>query len=211
MILKVSLDLPGDGTYLRIARRIGHTLLEDLGVVDQDIADIEFIVGELCTNVVRHAQTTVDSRFLVALEYHADRVAIIVEDKGVGFSSQDIRDVGATRPDRMGPTALAALACNWSGRWPTTSRSSPRTRTGQRCSPRRRCTTRRARTPAMPQNWIKQTAARSKFLPARPASSAPCAAAARRAMSAAPRRSHKKPCHLTRTSASVSRNSPALM
>lgn len=102
MILKVSLDLPGDGTYLRIARRIGHTLLEDLGVIDQDVADIEFIVGELCTNVVRHAQTMGDSRFLVILEYHADRVAIIVEDKGVGFSLGDVRDVGATRPDQDG-------------------------------------------------------------------------------------------------------------
>lgn len=102
MILKVSLDLPGDGTYLRIARRIGHTLLEDLGVIDQDIADIEFIVGELCTNVVRHAQTAGESRFLVVLEYHANRVAIIVEDKGVGFSLGDVRDVGAVRPDQDG-------------------------------------------------------------------------------------------------------------
>jgi anti-sigma regulatory factor (Ser/Thr protein kinase) len=102
MIFKVSLDLPGDGTYLRIARRIGHTLLEDLGVIDQDIADIEFIVGELCTNVVRHAQMTGDSRFLLVLEYHSDRVAIIVEDQGLGFSSQDVRDVGAVRPDRDG-------------------------------------------------------------------------------------------------------------
>ena len=102
MILKVSLDLPGDGTYLRITRRIGHTLLEDLGVIDQDIADIEFIVGELCTNVVRHAQSASDGRFLVVLEYHADRVAIIVEDKGVGFSAQDVRDVGAVRPERDG-------------------------------------------------------------------------------------------------------------
>lgn len=102
MILKVSLDLPGDGTYLRIARRIGHTLLEDLGVIDRDIADIEFIVGELCTNVVRHAQTTDASRFLLILEYHADRVAIIVEDQGRGFSPQDIQDVGSVRPDRDG-------------------------------------------------------------------------------------------------------------
>ena len=109
MILKVSLDLPGDGTYLRIARRIGHTLLEDLGVIDQDIADIEFIVGELCTNVVRHAQTTDDSRFLLVLEYHADRVAIIVEDQGLGFSSQDIRDVGSVRPDRDGTERIGGF------------------------------------------------------------------------------------------------------
>ena len=109
MILKVSLELPGDGTYLRIARRIGHTLLEDLGVADQDIADIEFIVGELCTNVVRHAQATGDSRFLLVLEYHANRVAIIVEDQGVGFSPEDIQDVGTARPDRDGTERIGGF------------------------------------------------------------------------------------------------------
>ena len=109
MILKVSLDLPGDGTYLRIARRIGHTLLEDLGVIDRDIADIEFIVGELCTNVVRHAQAVGDGRFLLTLEYHADRVAIIVEDRGVGFSLQDIPDAGTARPDQDGSERIGGF------------------------------------------------------------------------------------------------------
>jgi len=109
MILKVSLDLPGDGTYLRIARRVGHTLLEEMGVVDLDIADIEFIVGELCTNVVRHAQTQKDSRFTVMLEYHADRVLIIVEDKGVGFPVSDAREIGSPRPDRDGTERLGGF------------------------------------------------------------------------------------------------------
>jgi len=109
MILKVSLDLPGDGTFLRIARRIGHTLLEDLGVVDQDIDDTEFIVGELCTNVVRHAQMTGESRFLLVLEYHADRVAITVEDQGKGFSAQDVGAVGSVRPDMDGGDRLGGF------------------------------------------------------------------------------------------------------
>lgn len=102
MILKVSLDLPGDGTFLRIARRIGRTLLDDLGVVGQDIDDIEFIVGELCTNVVRHAQMTGEARFLLVLRYHADRVAITVEDQGKGFSASDVAAIGSVRPDRDG-------------------------------------------------------------------------------------------------------------
>lgn len=98
MILNVSLDLPGDGAYLRIARRIGRTLLEDLGVVDDDIFDTEFVVGELCSNVVRHARVQ-DGRFLVALEYHADKVVITVEDRGVGFAFKDVLPVGTTRAD----------------------------------------------------------------------------------------------------------------
>lgn len=109
MILKVSLDLPGDGTYLRIARRVGHTLLEDMGVTDQDIADIEFIVGELCTNVVRHAQSLADGRFIVMLEYHADKVVVVVEDKGVGLPFKDVREVGSARLDLDGSERLGGF------------------------------------------------------------------------------------------------------
>ena len=109
MILKVSLDLPGDGTYLRIARRVGHTLLEDMGVIDRDIADIEFIVGELCTNVVRHAQTTSDGRFVVVLEYHADKVVVVVEDKGIGLPFKDVREAGSARLDLDGSERLGGF------------------------------------------------------------------------------------------------------
>lgn len=116
MILKVSLDLPDDGTYLRLARRIGHTLLDDMGVVEQDIADIEFIVGELCTNVVRHAQTLDQGRFLVTLEYHADKVAIIVEDKGAGLPFKDVREVGSPRLDLDGSERLGGFGLNLVGK-----------------------------------------------------------------------------------------------
>lgn len=112
MILKVSLDLPGDGTYLRIARRVGHTLLEDMGVIDQDVADIEFIVGELCTNVVRHAQSLDNGRFMVMLEYHADKVVVVVEDKGVGLPFKDVREVGSARLDLDGSERLGGFGLN---------------------------------------------------------------------------------------------------
>ena len=109
MILKVSLDLPGEGTHLRIARRVGHTMLEDMGVIDRDIADIEFIVGELCSNVVRHAHTLDDGRFLVTLEYHAEKVVVVVEDKGIGFPFKDVREAGSARPDRDGSERLGGF------------------------------------------------------------------------------------------------------
>jgi serine/threonine-protein kinase RsbW len=101
MILNISLDLPGDGSYLRIARHVGRLLLEDMGVVKDDIDDIEFVVGELCSNVIRHAKTT-DGRFRVALEYFAEQVVVRVEDRGIGFSFKDVRPVGTVRPDLAG-------------------------------------------------------------------------------------------------------------
>jgi len=108
MILNVSLDLPGDGAFLRIARRIGRGLLEDLNVTEQDVSDIEFVVGELCSNVIRHAQVS-NGRFKVILEYHADKVVILVKDTGIGFSFKDVQPVGTERPDRDGQTRLGGF------------------------------------------------------------------------------------------------------
>ena len=108
MILNVSLDLPSDGSYLRIARHVGRTLLEDMGVVGDDIDDIEFVVGELCSNVIRHAQTT-DGRFHIMLEYFAEKVVIRVEDQGVGFSFKDVRAVGTERPDMDGSERIGGF------------------------------------------------------------------------------------------------------
>lgn len=108
MILNVSLNLPEDGAYLRIARRLGRTLLEDLGAVKTDIDDVEFVVGELCTNVIRHAQSS-EGRFLITLEYYAHKVTITVEDRGVGFSFKDVAEVGTTRPDLDGSPRLGGF------------------------------------------------------------------------------------------------------
>lgn len=108
MILNLALDLPDDGTYLRIARRIGSTLLDALGVTQQDIDDIEFVVGELCTNVIRHAKSS-DGRFRVNLGYCADKLTITVKDHGVGFSFKDVLPVGAPRPDSNGTVRIGGF------------------------------------------------------------------------------------------------------
>jgi serine/threonine-protein kinase RsbW len=100
MILRLSLDLPEDGEFVRITRVLGRTLLEHLQVVDSDVADLELLVGELCTNVLRHARSN-DGRFRVALEYHADRVDLTVQDTGEGFTFRDVPDAGTTRADTL--------------------------------------------------------------------------------------------------------------
>jgi serine/threonine-protein kinase RsbW len=101
MILKLTLDLPEEQAYIKITRLLGRTLLEHLRACEQDIDELELVVGELCANVVRHARST-ENHFQVFLEYHADRVDITVQDQGPGFSPREVAPVGAERPDFEG-------------------------------------------------------------------------------------------------------------
>jgi anti-sigma regulatory factor (Ser/Thr protein kinase) len=101
MILKLTLDLPEEQGYVRIMRLLGRTLLENLKAVDQDIDEIELVMGELCANVVRHARSH-EQRFRVSLEYDADHVVVTVADSGTGFVADEIAPVGSERPDFKG-------------------------------------------------------------------------------------------------------------
>ncbi|BDI31673.1 hypothetical protein CCAX7_37240 [Capsulimonas corticalis] len=85
MILKLSLDLPEEKEYIRLSRTLGKCTLEYLNVMQSDIDDVETIVSELTSNVIRHAHST-EGRFGLILEYYAKKVVITVRDKGNGFS-----------------------------------------------------------------------------------------------------------------------------
>ena len=108
MILRLMLELPEDMAYIRITRILGRALLEHLQAEPQDIDDVETLVGELCSNVLRHAQSHA-GRFQVALEYHSDFVSIMVEDQGEGFSFQDVPPAGTARPDFGGGQRLGGF------------------------------------------------------------------------------------------------------
>jgi serine/threonine-protein kinase RsbW len=98
MILKLSLDLPEDRAYVRLIRELGKTTLRHLKVDLEDVEDMEAILDELCSNVIRHAHSE-QGRFLVKLIYYADRVVIIVKDKGTGFAFADLAAPGTIRSD----------------------------------------------------------------------------------------------------------------
>ena len=100
MILKLTLTLPEDGTYVRITRRLARTLLEEMRVSDADVGDLELLIGELCTNVIRHAHDH-DGCYEVQLEFHADRVDLAVVDTGQGFAFKDVPEAGTARADTI--------------------------------------------------------------------------------------------------------------
>ncbi|MEO7718872.1 MAG: ATP-binding protein [Capsulimonas sp.] len=88
MILKLSLDLPEEIEYIRLTRVLGKSTLECMNVILTDIEDVETILSELTSNVVRHAHS-IDGRYGLVLEYYATKLVIIVKDKGRGFSAAD--------------------------------------------------------------------------------------------------------------------------
>ncbi|HEY3331856.1 MAG TPA: ATP-binding protein [Capsulimonadaceae bacterium] len=100
MILRLSLDLPEDATYIHTARRLSRCLLEDINVKHGTIDDVENIVGEVCSNVIRHAESKA-AHFLVTLEYYEPKVVITVKDTGKGFVMDDVLPVGQTRSDGL--------------------------------------------------------------------------------------------------------------
>jgi serine/threonine-protein kinase RsbW len=100
MILKLALDMPEDVGMVQVARLIARTLLTNMNVDEGDVGDLELLVGELCTNVVRHADSD-EQRYRVALEFFANHVELTVEDRGKGFSFKDVPEAGTPRPDTL--------------------------------------------------------------------------------------------------------------
>ena len=98
MILKFSLDFPEDMACIETIRLLNRCFLEEIKVKKATINEVEMIIGELCSNVVRHAHSKM-MRFLVTLEYYKPKVVITVEDQGQGFVMKDVPPVGTARSD----------------------------------------------------------------------------------------------------------------
>jgi anti-sigma regulatory factor (Ser/Thr protein kinase) len=94
MIVKLSLELPEEKTYVGMTRALARCALEFLKVEPATVDDIETIVGELANNVLYHAGGV---SYRVDVEYHADHIAIVVTDEGVGFSFAEVPLPGTER------------------------------------------------------------------------------------------------------------------
>lgn len=92
-------------------RRTSRCLLESLGLSRENTDDVETLIGELCTNVVRHAHAE-NSMYKVSLEFYENRVIVTVIDEGVGFVEDAVLAPGTVRPDTLedeGETRIGGL------------------------------------------------------------------------------------------------------
>lgn len=84
MIMKMLLDLPCEASYVSLCRSLADTMLRRMGVMADDIEDLELILGEACANAVQHAYDTPNERYHVELNIHPGEVDVYVTDHGRG-------------------------------------------------------------------------------------------------------------------------------
>ena len=105
LTVKIALDVPQEHRYIGMVRKTARTLLEHHRTAEQDIADLEVVIGELCSNVTRHANSEAGC-FRVKIEHYASHqvshVVLLVVDQGQGFDSNSVPPVGEARPDTDG-------------------------------------------------------------------------------------------------------------
>ena len=99
MIMRLSLDLPEDESLTGMVRHLSRSVLDTFHVDKKDIDDLEYVIGELSTNAVRHGE---DTCYTINLELHPDRAVVTVVDKGKGFTFANVPPPGTVRVDESG-------------------------------------------------------------------------------------------------------------
>jgi serine/threonine-protein kinase RsbW len=110
MILKMCLNLPSDAAYVPIGRAVSTTLMAQLGVAQQDVDDAAVVIGEICGNVVRHANVDPRGRYVVEIDYHTDYIDMTVRDRGRGFRRNEVPEPTQGRAGGWGLWLVENLA-----------------------------------------------------------------------------------------------------
>ncbi|WP_344906980.1 ATP-binding protein [Actinomadura meridiana] len=108
--MEISLDLllPRDAASVPATRRLLDAALTALGVEDQIRGDIELMLTEACTNVIRHVED--GAGYTVRATIQDRRCVIKVIDAGHGFEPGDVPDPGPAEERGRGLLIMRALA-----------------------------------------------------------------------------------------------------
>ncbi|RZM09157.1 MAG: ATP-binding protein [Pedobacter sp.] len=78
----IAFNLPEAMPYISCLRKTICQLLKAAGISQQEIDDLEVVIGELATNAARHAQ---GGNYHVLFELQGNEALVTVTDNGVGF------------------------------------------------------------------------------------------------------------------------------
>jgi serine/threonine-protein kinase RsbW len=81
--ITLTLNLPRDATTIPVARHIIKAAMENVGVQDDCVHDVEVALSEACANVLQHSGP--GDEYEVALDLGVDLCVIRVIDTGRGF------------------------------------------------------------------------------------------------------------------------------
>lgn len=87
MKFEFALCLPRDGVTVPVVRHILGSALRHLGVGEECVEDVELVVTEACTNVLKHA-TDGGEEYEVSVVVDDSDVEIAVSDHGGGFNHE---------------------------------------------------------------------------------------------------------------------------
>jgi anti-sigma regulatory factor (Ser/Thr protein kinase) len=111
MMIRMTLSLPAEAAHVSLCRGLSQTLLNEMGVVSEDVETVELIVGEICANAVKHAYTYPGERYEVQLDFAPDQALVTVRDHGKGADPRLFyRDPLEMREGGRGILLVQALA-----------------------------------------------------------------------------------------------------
>jgi serine/threonine-protein kinase RsbW len=85
--LALQLTLPNDARLVPRTRRVVASYLSELGVPDEDAADVLLAIDEACSNVLQHAYPAGAGHYQLRADLRPEEIVIEVEDDGVGFDA----------------------------------------------------------------------------------------------------------------------------
>ena len=90
MVIRMSWKMPADASNVPLCRKAARLLLEHNLIADHDVDDAELVLGELCSNVIRHAYDTPTGSMEVNMALNDLDLVVSVSDSGRGFDSGNL-------------------------------------------------------------------------------------------------------------------------
>ncbi|MES2465186.1 MAG: ATP-binding protein [Armatimonadota bacterium] len=97
ILMRICFDLPRSLAPIAHLRKSVRCFVESIGLTPDDADDLEMMLGELSSNVVRHAGT---ATYHVSVDLLQSRFCVTVIDQGVGFPTEESLP-GTLRPDTL--------------------------------------------------------------------------------------------------------------
>lgn len=108
MEVVIALRLPRDAASVPVIRQMLNAALGVIGVDPQTRDDIQLMLAEACSNVIRHADASVE--YAVEAEVSQNQCVLKVADDGGGLPEESLSPAGCLAENGRGIQIMRALA-----------------------------------------------------------------------------------------------------